>query len=55
VTAPITNSSEVLQAAQTLAGKKIDAYYVITDNTVATSINSLSKVAIDNKIPTNRS
>jgi len=52
VTAPITNSSEVLQAAQTLAGKKIDAYYVITDNTVATSINSLSKVAIDNKIPT---
>ncbi|NLI93828.1 MAG: ABC transporter substrate-binding protein [Peptococcaceae bacterium] len=52
VTAPITNSSEVLQAAQTLAGKKIDAYYVITDNTVATSINSLSKVAIDHKIPT---
>lgn len=52
LTAPITNSSEVLQAAQTLAGKKIDAFYVITDNTVATSINSLSKVAIDNKIPT---
>lgn len=52
VTAPITNSSEVLQAAQTLASKKIDAFYVITDNTVATSINSLSKVAIDNKIPT---
>lgn len=52
ITAPIINSSEVLQAAQTLAGKKIDAFYVITDNTVATSINSLSKVAIDNKIPT---
>lgn len=52
VTAPVTNSSEVLQAAQSLAGKKIDAFYVITDNTVATSINSLSKVAIDNKIPT---
>jgi len=52
LTAPITNSSEVLQAAQSLAGKKIDAFYVITDNTVATSINSLSKVAIDNNIPT---
>lgn len=52
ITAPIINSSEVLQAAQTLAGKKIDAFYVITDNTVATSINSLAKVAIDNKIPT---
>lgn len=52
ITAPVTNSSEVLQAAQTLAGKKIDAFYVITDNTVATSINSLSQVAIDNKIPT---
>lgn len=51
ITAPVTNSSEVLQAAQTLAGKKIDAFYVITDNTVATSINSLSQVAIDNKIP----
>lgn len=52
LTAPIYNSSEVLQAAQMLAGKKIDAFYVITDNTVATSINSLAKVAIDNKIPT---
>lgn len=51
ITAPIINSSEVLTAAQTLAGKKIDAFYVITDNTVATSINSLSQVAIDNKIP----
>lgn len=51
ITAPIINSSEVLSAAQTLAGKKIDAFYVITDNTVATSINSLSQVAIDNKIP----
>lgn len=52
ITAPIVNSSEVLQATQTLVGKQIDAFYVITDNTVATSINSLAKVAIDNKIPT---
>lgn len=52
ITAPIVNSSEVLQAAQMLAGKKVDAFYVITDNTVAQSINSLSQVAIENKIPT---
>jgi putative ABC transport system substrate-binding protein len=52
ITCPITNSSEVLAAARTLAGKGIDAFYVITDNTVAVSINSLAQVAIDNKIPT---
>lgn len=52
ITAPIVNSSEVLQAAQMLAGKDIDAFYVITDNTVAQSINSLSQVAIENNIPT---
>ncbi|KUO65009.1 MAG: hypothetical protein APF84_07145 [Gracilibacter sp. BRH_c7a] len=52
ITAPIVNSSEVLQAAQMLAGKEIDAFYVITDNTVAQSINSLSQVAIENNIPT---
>lgn len=52
ITAPVVNSSEVLQAAQMLAGKQIDAFYVITDNTVAQSINSLSQVAIENKIPT---
>jgi len=49
---PVYNSSEVLTASQTLASKGIDAFYVITDNTVATSINSLAKVAIDHKIPT---
>ena len=51
IVGPIYNSSEVLTASQTLASKGIDAFYVITDNTVATSINSLAKVAIDNKIP----
>ena len=52
VVAPIHNSSEVLTASQTLVSKGIDAFYVITDNTVATSINSLAKVAIDHKLPT---
>lgn len=52
ITGPVVNSSEVLQAAQALAGKNIDAFYVITDNTVAQAINSLSQVAINNKIPT---
>ncbi|MFA6808224.1 MAG: ABC transporter substrate-binding protein [Eubacteriales bacterium] len=50
ITAPINTSNEVLQAAQSLVGK-IDAFYVITDNTVATSINSLSEIARENKIP----
>lgn len=51
ITAPITNSNEVLQAAQSLVDK-VDAFYVITDNTVATSINSLAQVAREHKIPT---
>ena len=52
ITGPVINSNEVLQAAQVLAGKNIDAFYVITDNTVAQAINSLSQVAINSKIPT---
>lgn len=52
LTAPVTNSSEVHEAAQSLADQKIDAFYMIIDNTVAASAYSLSQFAIRNKIPT---
>lgn len=46
----ITNSSEVKQAADSLAGK-IDAFYIPTDNTVVSSIDSVLMVAENAKIP----
>ena len=49
-TATITNSSEIQQAAQSLAGG-IDAYFVPTDNTVVSGLESLIQVAQEHKIP----
>lgn len=46
----ITTSSEVKQAAESLVNK-IDAFYVPTDNTVVSSIDSVLMVAEKNKIP----
>lgn len=48
--ASVANSSEVKQAAESLVGQ-IDAYYIISDNTVVTAIESVVKVANDNKLP----
>lgn len=45
-----TNSSEVLQAAQSLVGK-VDAIYVPTDNTVVSALEAVVKVSYDNQIP----
>lgn len=50
VEATPTNSSEVLQAAQSLIGK-VDAIYVPTDNTVVSALEAVVKVSYDNKIP----
>lgn len=45
-----TNSSEVMQAAQSLVGK-VDAIYVPTDNTVVSAIQSVVKVSEEAKLP----
>ncbi|NLL18205.1 MAG: ABC transporter substrate-binding protein [Clostridia bacterium] len=50
VEATPTNSSEVLQAAQSLVGK-VDAIYVPTDNTVVSALEAVVKVSYDNQIP----
>lgn len=44
------NSSGVHQAAQSLADK-VDAFYVFTDNTVVSALESVIKVAEENEIP----
>ena len=46
----VTASSEVMQAAQSLAGR-VDAIYLPTDNMVISSLASVVKVAEANKIP----
>lgn len=46
----VSNSSEVKQAAQSIAGR-VDAFYLSTDNTVISALSAVSDVAKDNKIP----
>ena len=46
----ITNSSEVKQAADSLAAK-VDAFYIPTDNTVVASLDSVLMVAENAKLP----
>ena len=50
VEAAVTNSAEVRQAAQSIAGR-VDAFYVGTDNTVISAVSSLADVAMTNRIP----
>jgi putative ABC transport system substrate-binding protein len=50
IKAPITNTSEVQQAAQSLVGRA-DAIYITLDNTVVTAVDAIIKVANDNKLP----
>ncbi|XKI11881.1 ABC transporter substrate-binding protein [Sporosarcina sp. ANT_H38] len=50
VEASVATSADVKQAAESLIGK-VDAFYIITDNTVVSALESVVSVANDNKIP----
>jgi len=50
VKAPVTNSSEVKQAAESLVGRA-DAFYIALDNMVVSGVDAIIQVAQDKKIP----
>ncbi|MGD6818246.1 ABC transporter substrate-binding protein [Metabacillus sp. 84] len=50
VTASVSTSADVKQAAESMAGK-VDAFYIVTDNTVISAVESVVSVANDKKIP----
>ena len=50
VEAPVATSADVKQAAESLIGR-VDAFYIITDNTVVSALESVISVANDNKLP----
>ncbi|MBS2967512.1 ABC transporter substrate-binding protein [Metabacillus sp. KIGAM252] len=50
VTASVSTTADVKQAAESLAGK-VDAFYIVTDNTVISAIESVVSVSNDKKIP----
>jgi putative ABC transport system substrate-binding protein len=50
VESTVTNSSEVKQAAQAIAGR-VDAFYLSTDNTVISAISAVSDVAKAKRLP----
>jgi putative ABC transport system substrate-binding protein len=50
VTAPVNNTGEVLAAAQSIVGR-VDAFYMINDNTVLAGQESLIKISLENKKP----
>ncbi len=50
VEASVSNTSEVMQSAQSLVGR-VDAFYIPTDNTVSSSVESIIKVAEANALP----
>jgi putative ABC transport system substrate-binding protein len=50
IEAHISNSSEVMQAAQSLVGR-VDAIHITSDNTVVSAFEALVKVCNANKIP----
>jgi len=45
------NSNEVLQAMQALTARRIDAYYMVSDNTAYLAFEAILKVADNAKIP----
>ena len=47
----VASSAEVLQAAQALAGRSVDAYYIQGDNTVLQGFDAAIKAARDAKLP----
>ncbi|WP_203246395.1 ABC transporter substrate binding protein [Sporosarcina beigongshangi] len=48
--APVATSADVKQATESLVGK-VDAFYIITDNTVVSALESVIDVANSNQIP----
>lgn len=50
VKAPITNTSEVKQAADSLVGN-VDAMFITLDNSVVSAVDTIIQVANDNDIP----
>ncbi|MGG0655086.1 ABC transporter substrate binding protein [Rummeliibacillus pycnus] len=50
VEASVSTSAEVKQATESLVGK-VDAFYIITDNTVVSALESVLDVANDKKMP----
>lgn len=50
-TATVASSNDVLQVGQSLIHKKVDAFIVAADNTVALAMNALVKISHENKIP----
>ncbi|MFC0522719.1 ABC transporter substrate-binding protein [Pontibacillus salicampi] len=50
VEASVSNSAEVQQAAESLVGR-VDAFYIITDNTVVSALESVIGVSKDQDIP----
>lgn len=48
--ASVATSAEVKQATESLIGK-VDAFYIITDNTVVSALESVLSVATDNELP----
>ncbi len=50
IDAPVTNSADVYQAAQSLVGK-VDAIYVPTDNTVVSAFEAVVKVCERTQLP----
>jgi len=46
-----TNTNEVFQAAQVLAGRKIQALWVTGDNTAIQAFEGIAKVAADSRLP----
>ncbi|WP_310550074.1 ABC transporter substrate-binding protein [Paenibacillus glufosinatiresistens] len=50
IKAPITNTSEVKQAAESLVGRA-DAIYITLDNSVVSGVDSIIQVANKNKLP----
>lgn len=50
IKAPVTNSSEVKQAAESLVGRA-DAFFITLDNMVVSGVDAIIQVAKDKKIP----
>jgi len=50
-TAPVSNSSEIQTAAESLVTREIDAYLAINDNTLTSGFESLVQVGNENNVP----
>lgn len=51
IKAPITNTSEVKEAANSLVGRGVDAIFIALDNSVVNGVNVIIQVANENDIP----